>query len=184
MLNFTLPTEVSQLTETTSQALAQQIKWLEIVHNSETITTSYVYQSPDRAPSNQELDTQLINNIESNYPIVLLHGFDSSVLEFRRLLPLLAKEIPTYAVDLLGFGFTKRKLPINPERIKSRLYSFWQTLINQPIILVGASMGGAAAIDFTLTYPEVVHKLVLIAKTAFLRFALNKTACLKLIPAS
>ncbi len=29
-------------------------------------------------------------------------------------------------------------------------------------ILVGASMGGAAAIDFTLTYPEVVHKLVLI----------------------
>jgi len=27
---------------------------------------------------------------------------------------------------------------------------------------MGASMGGAAAIDFTLTYPEVVHKLVLI----------------------
>jgi pimeloyl-ACP methyl ester carboxylesterase len=29
------------------------------------------------------------------------------------------------------------------------------------VILVGASMGGAAAIDFTLTYPEVVKQLVL-----------------------
>ncbi|NJL90812.1 MAG: alpha/beta hydrolase [Coleofasciculaceae cyanobacterium SM2_1_6] len=170
MIDFKLPTDVNQLTETTSQALAQQIKWLEITSNnldnsSETITTSYVYQRPDRFLTNPELDHQLINNLESNYPIypiVLLHGFDSSVLEFRRLLPLLAKQIPTYAIDLLGFGFTERKLPINPDRIKSHLYSFWQTLINQPIILVGASMGGAAAIDFALTYPGVVHKLVLI----------------------
>lgn len=161
-INFKLPTEVSQLTEITSQALAQQIKWLEVVKDLETITTSYVYQATDRSLTNPELDTQLINNLEFNYPIVLLHGFDSSVLEFRRLLPLLAKQVPTYAVDLLGFGFTERKLPINPDRIKSHLYSFWQTLINQPIILVGASMGGAAAIDFALTYPEAVHKLVLI----------------------
>jgi pimeloyl-ACP methyl ester carboxylesterase len=166
MIDCKLPTEVSQITETNSQYLAQQIKWLEINtspdNSSETITTSYVYQSPDRSPTNPESDNQLINNLASNYPIVLLHGFDSSVLEFRRLLPLLAKQIPTYAVDLLGFGFTERKLPISPDRIKNHLYRFWQTLIDQPIILVGASMGGAAAIDFALTYPEVVHKLVLI----------------------
>lgn len=32
---------------------------------------------------------------------VLLHSFDSSCLEFRRLVPLLSKQLPTYAVDLV-----------------------------------------------------------------------------------
>ena len=53
-------------------------------------------------------------------------------------------------------------IPLNPENIKIHLYHFWKTIIKQPVILVGASMGGAAAIDFTLTYPEAVEKLVLI----------------------
>lgn len=156
-INPKLPLETNQLTEHTSQALTQQIQWLEISNGIETITTSYVYQSPNnQSPNNSPVSYPI------NYPIVLLHGFDSSVFEFRRLLPLLAAQVPTYAVDLLGFGFTERKLPITPARIKTHLYSFWQTLIKQPIILVGASMGGAAAIDFTLTYPDVVYKLILI----------------------
>ncbi|MDZ7962947.1 MAG: alpha/beta hydrolase [Aulosira sp. DedQUE10] len=97
-------------------------------------------------------------------PILLLHGFDSSILEFRLLLPLLASQNQTWAVDLLGFGFTQRQKQIkySPDTVKIHLYEFWATLINQPIVIVGASMGGATAIDFTLTYPEVVKSLVLI----------------------
>jgi hypothetical protein len=34
-------------------------------------------------------------------PIVMLHGFDSSSLEFRRLYPLLAEQTQTWAVDLV-----------------------------------------------------------------------------------
>ena len=37
---------------------------------------------------------------------VLLHGFDSSSLEFRRFLPLLSQAADVYAVDLAGWGFT------------------------------------------------------------------------------
>jgi pimeloyl-ACP methyl ester carboxylesterase len=61
-------------------------------------------------------------------PILLLHGFDSSVLEFRRLLPLLATENETWAVDLLGFGFTDRiaGIPFSPSAIKTHLYYFWK----------------------------------------------------------
>lgn len=162
-IDLKLPLETNQLSETTSQLLAQQIQWLEITHGTEIITTSYVYQAPNNQTSNNQTPhNQVITNPALSYPIVLLHGFDSSVFEFRRLLPLLAAQVPTYAVDLLGFGFTERILPITPQRIKTHLYSFWQSVINQPIILVGASMGGAAAIDFTLTYPDVVHKLVLL----------------------
>jgi pimeloyl-ACP methyl ester carboxylesterase len=102
-------------------------------------------------------------------PIVLLHGFDSSQLEFRFLIPYLAPYRETWTVDLLGFGFTPHpgNVSVNPENMKTALYEFWQAAIAHPMILVGASMGGATAIDFTLTYPEVVEKLVLIDSTGY-----------------
>lgn len=145
--NF-LPTSVGQLTESASIALARSIQTTAIATPliNQPVTTTYVKQG------------------SGGTPILLIHGFDSSVLEFRRLLPLLSGDNETWAVDLLGFGFTDRLSGIaySPSAIKTHLYYFWKSLINQPIILVGASMGGATAIDFTLTYPEVVKKLVLI----------------------
>lgn len=145
--NF-LPTLVGQLTEPTSIAIAQTIEQVSLTAplSIEPIATAYVRQG------------------SGGTPILLIHGFDSSVLEFRRLIPLLAVQNETWAMDLLGFGFTDRPQDIkfSSNAIKTHLYYFWKTLINQPVILVGASMGGAAALDFTLTYPEAVQKLVLI----------------------
>lgn len=145
--NF-LPTAVGQLTESTSIALARSIQ-------SSAIATPL---------TNQPVTTTYVKQGSGGTPILLIHGFDSSVLEFRRLLPLLSGDNETWAVDLLGFGFTDRLSGIaySPTAIKTHLYYFWKSLIDQPVILVGASMGGATAIDFTLTYPEVVKKLVLI----------------------
>lgn len=143
-----IPSEASNLTESTSIALTKQIKqaFISTPLSKEEIATTYVDQET------------------KGTPILLIHGFDSSVLEFRRLFPLLAQQQSTYAVDLLSFGFTQRNLdiPLNPENIKTHLYHFWKAMIKQPVILAGASMGGAAAIDFTLTYPEAVDKLVLL----------------------
>ncbi len=143
-----LPSNASSLTESTSIAFAKQIQ-------QDSISTPL---------SKDSIATTYINQGQGSTPILLIHGFDSSLLEFRRLIPLLAKRQSTWAVDLLGFGFTQRNLaiPLNPQNIKTHLYHFWQTLIKQPVTLAGASMGGAAAIDFTLTYPEAVKKLVLI----------------------
>jgi pimeloyl-ACP methyl ester carboxylesterase len=142
-----LPTAVGQLTEPTSIALAQNIQ-------RQAIATSL---------SNEPINTTYIQQGQGGTPILLIHGFDSSILEYRRLLPLLAEKNAVWAVDLLGFGFTDRLpgIAYSAEAIKTHLYSFWQSLINQPVILVGASMGGAAAIDFTLTYPDAVKQLVL-----------------------
>ncbi|MCW6052222.1 alpha/beta hydrolase [Lyngbya sp. CCAP 1446/10] len=148
-----LPKSIAQLTESTSIALAQSIQQSAITTSltAEPITTTYVHQG------------------SGNTPILLIHGFDSSVFEYRRLLPLLAKKNETWAIDLLGFGFTERVagLPFSQKAIGSHLYYFWKTLISQPVILVGASMGGAAAIDFTLNHPEAVKKLVLIDSAGF-----------------
>ena len=143
-----LPPLVEQLTESTSIAFAQNIQ-------------SQAIPTPLRT---EPLLTTFVHQGQGGIPILLLHGFDSSIFEFRRLLPQLAVENETWAVDLLGFGFTERdpQLIINPPNITLHLYSFWKTLINQPVILVGMSMGGAAAINFTLSYPEAVQSLVLV----------------------
>jgi len=143
-----LPKLTEGLTESTSISFAQNIEY-------KSIYTPLISQS---------INTTFLSQGKGGTPILLLHGFDSSIFEFRRLLPLLATQNETWAVDLLGFGFTDRlpNLKINPGAIATHLYSFWKSLIDKPVILVGASMGGAAAIDFTLTYPEVVKKLVLI----------------------
>ncbi|MFB2935454.1 alpha/beta fold hydrolase [Aerosakkonemataceae cyanobacterium BLCC-F154] len=148
-----LPNSVEQLTESTSIALAQNIQ----------------YQPIFTPLSEQPIGTTYVNLGKIGTPILLLHGFDSSVLEFRRLLPILAEKQETWAIDLLGFGFTERnpQLSFSPSAIATHLYHSWQTLIKQPVILVGASMGGAAAIDFTLTYPQAVKKLVLIDSAGF-----------------
>lgn len=148
-----LPANTAQLTEAASIALAKNIQRQPIPTplGTAAIATTYVQRGTGRPP------------------ILLLHGFDSSVLEFRRLQPLLADQCSTWAVDLLGFGFTDRPLNISftPEAIKTHLYHAWKTLIGEPVILVGASMGGAVAIDFALTYPDVVQRLVLIDSAGF-----------------
>lgn len=153
MFESFLPSEVSQLTEETSIALARQIRRAPIPTSIslESIETAYVHQG------------------EGGIPILLLHGFDSSVFEFRRLLPRLASHHDTWIVDLLGFGFTDRPIntPFSPEAIKTHLYDFWKEKIARPVVLVGASMGGAAAIDFALTYPETVAQLVLLDSAGF-----------------
>ncbi|MEQ8969486.1 MAG: alpha/beta hydrolase [Coleofasciculus sp. C1-SOL-03] len=150
--NF-LPAQIQQLTESTSIDLAQAITRQDILTplNPQPIATTYVHQG------------------KGGTPILLLHGFDSSIFEFRRLFPKLAEYQETWAVDLLGFGFTNRisQITFNASAITTHLYYFWKTLIQVPVILVGASMGGTAAIDFTLTYSQAVEKLVLLDSAGF-----------------
>jgi pimeloyl-ACP methyl ester carboxylesterase len=136
------------LTEPTSIALVKQI-------HQEAIAVPF---------SNQPISTTVVRQGNGDSPVLLLHGFDSSVMEFRRLLPLLSSQHETWAIDLLGFGFTDRPIDLsfNPEQIKLHLYHTWKTLINRPVVLVGASMGGAIAIDFALSYPNAVAALVLL----------------------
>jgi pimeloyl-ACP methyl ester carboxylesterase len=146
MLSAAITTAAQALTEDTSIAQLDRLKFQSISSQGQEISTSYVQLG------------------SGGTPILLLHGFDSSVMEWRRLQPLLAEGCETWAVDLLGFGFTERVtgLSFSSGSICEHLHSFWQTMIQRPMVIVGASMGGAAAIDFALKYPQAVEKLVLI----------------------
>ena len=122
-----LPPLVNKLTEPAAVNFAQSLQQEAIATPllPEPILTSFTTQG------------------EGETPILLVHGFDSSVLEYRYLMPKLADHHEVWAVDLLGFGFTERpeNLAFDPENIKAHLYRFWQEKINRPVIVIGASMG-------------------------------------------
>ena len=86
-------------------------------------------------------------------PLILLHGFDSSCLEYRRLGPQLAAQgIDAYAVDILGWGFTQLE-DVNSFSADSKieaLKGFVNTMFGgkeTSFCLAGASLGGAASIE-------------------------------------
>lgn len=165
-----LPPQVQLLRKSASIALAKSIKRQPIATPfQQGIAQRSAQRAIAQRSTQRVIATSYVQQGRGGTPILLLHGFDSSVLEFRHLLPLLAKHNQTWAVDLLGFGFTERLAGIefNPSTIKTHLYYFWKTLINQPVFLVGTSMGGATAIDFTLTYPDAVKQIVLINSVGF-----------------
>ena len=70
-------------------------------------------------------------------PMLLLHGFDGSLLEFRRLIPELeAAQVHTFAVDLAGWGFTCSRrfdvqpdLQLGPQQKSDHLYEFWKSKV-------------------------------------------------------
>ncbi|OAY60219.1 uncharacterized hydrolase YugF isoform X2 [Manihot esculenta] len=105
-----------------------------------------------------------------NSPLVLLHCFDSSCLEWRCSYPLLEEAgLEAWAVDILGWGFSdlENRPPCDVASKRYHLYQFWKSYIKRPMILVGPSLGASVAIDFSVNYPEAVEKLVLINPNAY-----------------
>ncbi|XP_073301317.1 alpha/beta hydrolase domain-containing protein VTE7-like isoform X4 [Primulina huaijiensis] len=105
-------------------------------------------------------------------PLVLLHGFDSSLLEWRYVLPLLEEAgLETWAFDVLGWGFSdlENLPPCNVASKRDHLYQFWNSYIRRPMTLVGPSLGAAVAIDFVVNYPQAVHvdKLIFIDASVY-----------------
>ena len=149
-----LPCEVDEIKEPAALSMLRNLKRVDVKFSD----------CPEGAPSSFYGE----NFREAKGPaVVLLHGFDSSCLEFRRLVPALEADhgIQPVALDVLGWGFTDtRKCATTSAAAKRRhLHAFWQQeLGGRPMVLVGASLGGAIALDFAAAFPEAVEKMVLI----------------------
>ncbi|KAF4397640.1 hypothetical protein G4B88_027380 [Cannabis sativa] len=124
-----LPKEVSLIKDPYARALARRIQRLPVQLEFEDSRSCIMSSCVKPLKEN-----------EAN-PVVLLHCFDSSCLEWRCALPLLENAgLETWAIDVLGWGFSD---------------------------LVGPSLGASVAIDFALHYPEAVKKLVLINASVY-----------------
>ena len=99
-------------------------------------------------------------------PILLLHGFDSSFLEFRIIYQSLKKKFQVIIPDLLGFGFCPRCATneYNPSKIISYLIDILKTLkMTNNLKVIGASMGGSAAIKLVFEMQYSIDKILLLS---------------------
>ena len=142
-----------ELLDPLARHLAEQVQWLEL-------------------PGLGTTDPFPVAVLGSGSPVLCLHGFDSSFLEFRRLAPLLDQHIRLIIPDLFGFGFSPRPeaASYGPESVMRHLDVLLdhglfddQSITDQSITVIGASMGGAVAVELARRHPQRIGSLLLLA---------------------
>ena len=99
--------------------------------------------------------------------IVLLHGFNGSLFNFERLVPLLAKDFRLISIDLPGFGLTGAIPSANytTESFMDTVTILTNQLGVEKFLIAGNSMGGGVAWRYTLEHPAKVEGLILLASS-------------------
>jgi haloalkane dehalogenase len=97
-------------------------------------------------------------------PLILLHGFGASIDHWRNNVNLLGEYSVVYAVDLLGFGGSRKSnKPYTIELWTAQVYDFWRSFINQPVVLIGNSIGSLIALTAVATHPEMAKGLIMLS---------------------
>ncbi len=160
LLNGLIPS----LLDPQAKDLAKQVEWWKI---------SGLNPNPNAKVFPKEYPE--LSKLSDNYPVaiagkgsplLLLHGFDSCFLEFRRLVPLLESHHKLVIPDLFGFGFCPRHkdAKYGPKLIIKHLGKILDNLeCNTPIGLIGASMGGAIAMELARLHPEKINRILLLS---------------------
>lgn len=97
-------------------------------------------------------------------PLIFIHGFGASIEHWRNNLPVIAENHTVYAIDLLGFG-ASRKANVNYGAAlwREQIRDFWQTFIGEPAILIGNSIGSLVCLSVADTYPDLAAGLVMLS---------------------
>ena len=97
-------------------------------------------------------------------PLILLHGFGAAIEHWRHNIPILSQNHRVYAVDLLGFGGSRKvQVPYTVNLWVEQIHDFWQTCINRPVVVVGNSIGSLVSMALASKYPEMVARLVMLS---------------------
>ncbi|WP_242042104.1 alpha/beta fold hydrolase [Leptolyngbya sp. FACHB-541] len=100
-------------------------------------------------------------------PLLFLHGFGSAIAQWHSNLVSLSQSHTIYALDMLGFGASeKAAAPYRVDLWVDQVYDFWRTLIGQPVVLVGHSLGALVSLTAAVAHPEMIRGLVLITLPA------------------
>lgn len=94
---------------------------------------------------------------------VLVHGLGASQVSWHPLVPLLAGTHRVLALDLPGFGHSEpagRRVGVSDNR--DLLVRFIRAVTDEPVLLVGNSMGGMISILTAHAHPGLVEALVLV----------------------
>jgi pimeloyl-ACP methyl ester carboxylesterase len=118
---------------------------------------------PDRYISVNEIDTRYWQMGDSGSTIILLHGGNGSIEFWLYNIAALARHHRVYAFDMVGSG--KSDCPDGSYALAEQaefLHGFMTGLDIDTATLIGNSMGGGVALEFTRLYPDRVDRLVLV----------------------
>jgi 2-succinyl-6-hydroxy-2,4-cyclohexadiene-1-carboxylate synthase len=99
-------------------------------------------------------------------PVILIHGLAASLYDWNDLIPELSRTgYAAYALDLLGHGESSKPDHLddyNVDNVFAHFNRWIDTLyLDKPLTLVGHSLGGYIALQYTLLHPDRVFALVL-----------------------
>jgi pimeloyl-ACP methyl ester carboxylesterase len=95
-------------------------------------------------------------------PLILLHGLAGSALWWRRNTPALERSFKVHAIDLPGFGASKREARFVLDDAPAQLIATMDRLGIERASIIGHSMGGLVAAGLAAHYPDRVDRLVLV----------------------
>jgi 2-hydroxy-6-oxonona-2,4-dienedioate hydrolase len=100
--------------------------------------------------------------------VILLHGLGGDVTNWGQNIPALAPKYHVFAIDQIGFGKSdKPTINFRIETLVEFLDAFCRKLEISKAAVVGNSLGGWAAMAFTLAHPEKVSRLVLVDSAGY-----------------
>ena len=129
------------------------------------------------------IDNVLIRYLDKNrkgFPLFLIHGLGGSIESWINNIKFLSKTFRIIALDLPGFGLSdKPKVSYTIDFYVNFLERFIKKLSISHLCLIGSSLGGHIAVEFTLRNRKIVDKLVLISPAGSLPKSFKGTPALK-----
>lgn len=95
-------------------------------------------------------------------PLIILHGLLGSGDNWRTMARRLARRYRVFSLDLRNHGRSPHHERMDYPVMAEDLRAFMEEYSLASACLVGHSMGGKVAMRFTLTWPEMVEKLVVV----------------------
>lgn len=100
-------------------------------------------------------------------PILLLHGNRDNHSHFSELQAILSTKHPVIAVDFRGHGLSsKLDDSFSVEKMVADLIKVIDYFNWKKVILVGHSLGASTTLNFSISYPELLEKVVLMGAAA------------------
>ena len=95
-------------------------------------------------------------------PLIILHGLFGSGINWNGIGKMLASEYAVYIPDQRNHGKSPHSNDCSYEDLTRDLRAFYQDHGIHQAIIMGHSMGGKAALNFALSYPQMVKKLIVV----------------------